>query len=135
MLFCLHPPIRAFDLTGGTVSKAKINIEKIHARGILGVDEWEREYHQDILVSLALTVDVGQVQQTDRVEDTVNYRTLKKEVLEHVDREKRRTVEALATDLLQLCLEKERVREATVRVEKPDALRGAEGVSVEISGT
>lgn len=117
------------------MSKAKINIDKIHARGIIGVDDWEREYRQDLLVSLTLHVDVSSVVESDRVRDTVNYRTLKKDILDHVSGAKRNTVEALAQDLLDLCMNREHVHGATVRVEKPDALRGTEGVSVDVSRT
>jgi len=42
------------------------------------------------------------------------------------------TVEALATDLAQLCLEVARVAKVRVRVEKPGAVRFSRSVGVEI---
>jgi FolB domain-containing protein len=124
--------ISGFEKDVGT---AQIEIDQIHARGILGVDEWEREHRQDILVSTTLTIDAGDVSRTDRVEDTVNYRSLTKDIRNHVESAERRTVEALAEDIADLCLERDLVDEATVSVEKPDALRDADAVRVSITRT
>ena len=45
------------------------------------------------------------------------------------------TVEALAADLAQLCLEVPRVEKVRVRVEKPGAVRFSRSVGVEIERT
>ncbi len=42
------------------------------------------------------------------------------------------TLEALAEDIAQLCLEDPRVLKTTVRVEKPGAVRFSQSVGVEI---
>jgi len=109
----------------------RIEIRDLLVRGILGVNDWEREQEQDILINLTLFVDLAAAGASDSLEHTVNYRTLTKQVIAHVESSRRYTVEALAEDLARICLQPP-VRRARVRVEKPGALRFARSVGVEI---
>ena len=102
------------------------------ARGIIGVNDWEREQPQDILINIVLFTDLHQAGQSDDVNDSVDYRSVAKKVLAHAETARRLTVEALAADLAQLCLEVARVENVRVRVEKPGAVRFSRSVGVEI---
>jgi len=102
------------------------------ARGVLGVNDWEREQPQDILINLTLLADLRRAASSDDIADTVNYRTITKQILAHVESSRRYTVEALAGDIARLCLEQAGVMRVRVRVEKPGALRFARSVGVEI---
>lgn len=113
------------------MNKIFINNLRIHA--ILGVREWERETPQEILVSVALEADTRPAAASDRVEDSVDYSTLAKEIRAHVERARRFTVEALAEDIAQICLRRPQVRRVVVRVEKPGAVKEADSVGVEIA--
>jgi len=99
---------------------------------VIGVEEWERREPQDVLVSLALTVDLTLAGKSDRIEDSVDYRALKKRVLAEAEASSFHLIEALAEHVAAICLEDERVEEVQVRVEKPGALRFARTVAVEI---
>ena len=110
----------------------RILIKDLHLRCIIGIHDWEREKRQDILLNITLFVDLRQAGESDAIEDTVNYRTLTKQIIAHVESAGRFTVEALATDIARFCLEMEGVQKARVRVEKPGALRFAQSVGVEI---
>ena len=109
-----------------------IVIKDLLVRGIIGVNDWEREVEQDILVNLTLTADLSRAGQTDDLADTVNYRTVAKKIIAHVEATERFTLEALAADIAAICLAEPGVRRARVRVEKPGALRFARSVGVEI---
>lgn len=110
----------------------RIEIRDLLVRGILGVNDWEREHEQDILVNLTLFTDLTAAGASDSLDDTVNYRTLTKQLIAHIESSRRFTVEALAEDLARICLQSPRVQRARVRVEKPGALRFARSVGVEI---
>ncbi len=110
----------------------KIFIERLRVRAILGVREREREIPQDVLVSVSVETDTRPAAVSDRVEDSVDYSALAKEIRAHVERARRFTVEALAEDVAQICLSRPQVRAVTVRVEKPEAAKEAESVGVEI---
>lgn len=114
------------------MSEDRIVIHNLLVRGILGINDWEREQPQDILLNLTLFADLRRAGFSDDIADTVNYRTVTKKILAHIDGSTRYTVEALATDVARLCLEEPGVARVRVRVEKPGALRFARSVGVEI---
>lgn len=110
----------------------QIFITDLVARGIIGVNDWEREKPQEIRINLVLFADLARAGDTDDLEDSVNYRTVAQKVLAHAETARRLTVEALANDLARLCLEEPGVQKVRVRVEKPHAVRFSSSVGVEI---
>ena len=114
------------------MNEDRIVIKDLLLRGIIGINDWEREKRQDILINIALSCDLRAAGESDKIEDAVNYRTLTKKIIEHVEESARYTVEALAADIAKLCLSADGVQRAQVRVEKPGALRFAKSVGVEI---
>jgi len=114
------------------MSEDRIVIRDLLARGILGINEWEREQAQDILINLTLFSDLRRAGFSDDIADTANYRTVTKSILALVETSTRYTVEALAADIADLCLREPGVVRVRVRVEKPGALRFARSVGVEI---
>jgi FolB domain-containing protein len=110
----------------------QIFISDLVARGILGINDWEREKPREIHINLVLFGDLSKAGESDDIRDTIDYSTLAKKVLKHAETARRFTVEALAADLAQLCLEEARVQKVRVRVEKPGAVRFSSSVGVEI---
>ncbi|HEY2980318.1 MAG TPA: dihydroneopterin aldolase [Anaerolineales bacterium] len=110
----------------------KVFIKDLVVRGIIGVNDWEREHPQDILINIVVFTDIRKAGESDDLAHSVNYRTLTKKILAHAESTQRFTVEALATDLAGICLEETGVARVLVRVEKPGAVRFARSVGVEI---
>jgi len=110
----------------------KVIIKNLLARGIIGVNGWERKRAQNILINITLFTDTRRAADTDDINDCVNYSTVSKKVLAHAESASRMTVEALAGDLAKICLEENGVQKVIVRAEKPGAVRFAESVGVEI---
>jgi FolB domain-containing protein len=110
----------------------QIFIKDLLIRGVIGISDREREQPQDILVNVVIAADIHQAGVSDNVDDSVNYRTIAKKILAHVEKVQRYTVEALATDIANLILEDEKVASVRVRVEKPGAVRFSKSVGVEI---
>lgn len=110
----------------------RIEIRDLLVRGIIGVNEWERTNRQDILINITLFADLRPPGRTDDLTQSVDYKTVAKQVIAHAESSARLTVEALAADIARICLERPRVRRVRVRVEKPAALRFARSVGVEI---
>ena len=110
----------------------QVIIRDLSARGIIGINNWEREKPQEILINLTLFTDLRAAGQNDDIADSVNYRTVAKKVLAHAESARRLTVEALAADIARICLGEPGVLRARVRVEKPGAVRFAHSVGVEI---
>jgi FolB domain-containing protein len=113
-------------------SRDKIVIRDLLLRGIIGINDWEREKKQDILVNLTVWTDIRKAGDSDDVGDTLNYRTLTKAVIGMVESSSFYLVEALATAIARLAIVEHHADEVQVRVEKPGALRFAKSVGVEI---
>ena len=112
---------------------AKIRIENLKARTTIGAHPWEREKKQDVIINVTLDYDATQSIKSDTLEDTVDYETLAKTILEKTAGSKYFLLEKLAQMILETVFEIPHVREVTVRVEKPRILPFADCVSVELS--
>src|SRR3990172_1042528 len=117
-------------IMGGRMDQ--VFITDLVARGIIGINDWEREKPQEILINIVLFADLTPAGESDDVNKSVNYRTIAKKVLTHAESAERFTVEALAADLAKICLDMPRVEKVRVRVEKPGATRFSRSVGVEI---
>jgi FolB domain-containing protein len=110
----------------------QIFIKDLVARGIIGINDWEREKPQEMLINIVLFADLRAAGESDDLRDSVDYRAISKKVLAQAESAKRLTVEALAADLVRICLEEQRVEKVRVRLEKPGAVRFSKSVGVEI---
>ncbi|MDX9864377.1 MAG: dihydroneopterin aldolase [Anaerolineaceae bacterium] len=113
----------------------QIFIKNLVARGIVGVNDWERDKPQEILINVVLFADLHEAGVSDNVRDSVNYRTVAKKLLKHAETAQRYTVEALAADLARLCLDEPGVQKVRVQLEKPGAVRFSSSVGVVIERT
>jgi dihydroneopterin aldolase/D-erythro-7,8-dihydroneopterin triphosphate epimerase len=110
----------------------KIFIRDLLVRCVIGISPEERRERQDVLITVALSVDLSVAGKSDRLEDAVNYRPLKKRILAIAEASEYHLIEALAERVAAECLENRQIREVQVGVEKPSALRFARTVGVEI---
>ena len=110
----------------------RIVIKDLLVRGILGINPEERVNRQDILINLELECDTRGAAETDQIDDALNYRSLTKRVIQHVESSRDLLVERLAHDLANLVLTEFQPYAVRLRIEKPGALRFARSVGVEI---
>ena len=113
----------------------KIIIRDLLLRGIIGIDPDERVKQQDILINMVIWADIRQAAASDAIEDAVDYKSITKRVIQHVEASSDFLVERLVTDLARLVIIEFGVERVRVRVEKPGALRFAESVGIEIERT
>lgn len=111
----------------------RILISDLRLRCVIGVDDEERRERQDVVVNIALSADLSRAGATDRFEDAVDYRAIKKRIVRLVEESRFRLIEALADAIAAACLAHPAVTEVQVRVDKPYALRFARSVAVEIT--
>ena len=81
----------------------KILIKDLTARGIIGVNDWERQNPQEIRINITLFADTRRAAEHDDIAYGVNYRTVAKKALAHAESAQRLTVEALAADIARRC--------------------------------
>jgi FolB domain-containing protein len=111
----------------------RILIRDLSARCIIGINDEERREKQDVLINLTIFADLRQAGLTDKFEESVDFRALKKRILELVEKSSYHLIEALAEAIASLCLEDKGIMQVKVRVDKPCALRFAKSVGVEIT--
>jgi FolB domain-containing protein len=109
-----------------------ILITDLLARGVIGITERERARPQDILINVVLHADISQAARSDDIADCVDYSVVARLLLAHAESAARQTVEALVSDLAEICLQQAGVQGVRIRVEKPGAVRFARSVGVEI---
>ena len=110
----------------------KVFIKDLRVQGILGIHEWERVTPREIVINVTLYADTRRAARTDDIADCVDYSAMAKKIRAHAERAARMTVEALANDLAEICLQEPKVRKIVVRVDKPGAVAEADTVGVEI---
>ncbi|MEN8234466.1 MAG: dihydroneopterin aldolase [Actinomycetota bacterium] len=117
------------------------NLDAIHIRdllvpGILGINPEERINHQDVLVNATLWADTRAAAASDDIDDAVNYRTITKRLITHIEEGSPMLVERLVAELVEICFDAdERVAAVEMTVEKPGALRHARSVGITIHRT
>ena len=110
----------------------KVFITNLHVRGILGIHDWERVTPREIIINATMFTDTHSAAQSDDISDCVNYSEMTKKLRAHSESVARMTVEALANDLAEICLQEPRVVKVILRVDKPGAVPEADSVAVEV---
>lgn len=111
----------------------QIHIKNLRLRTLIGIFDWERENKQDVIINARIEFDGTKAAISDRIEDTVDYKSLTKRVINLVEEADFYLVERLADRIVQLIMADEKVRRVEVEVDKPQALRYSDSVSVTCS--
>jgi FolB domain-containing protein len=110
----------------------KLRINGLLVRPIIGLYPEERLNRQDLLVTVTLEADLRRAGRTDALTDSIDYKALKKSILKLADDSQFFLIERFAQAVADLSLKDPRVRQVTVSVQKPGALRFAQSAEVEI---
>ena len=113
----------------------KIHIRDLALRCIIGVNHDERIEKQDVIINVILFTDTRKAGQTDVLEDSVDYKTVKKAILSLVENSSFLLIEKLADEIAKVCLDDSKVQRVHVTVDKPGVLRYTRSVAVEVVRT
>jgi FolB domain-containing protein len=112
----------------------KILIKDLLVRGIVGINDWEREKAQDILVNVVIEHNLLPASRSDDINNTINYRTIAKKMINYIETSNHFLVETLAHRLAKFAID-EGAKHVLIKVEKPSALRFSKSVGVELLRT
>lgn len=107
-------------------------VHGLEARGVIGIEAWERKAAQTIRVDIDMAWDAAAPAVDDDIEKTLNYRSVAKAVLAHIEQHEHFLVETLADRLASEIMEAFHVPWIRLRVSKPGAVRFSETVGVEV---
>ncbi len=113
----------------------QISIQNLRLRCHLGFSPHELQNKQDVIINMTFFLDLRLAGETDNPDDVLNYRTVNKAVIAHVEASHYKTVEALAASIAKLAIRDHGVPHIRVEVYKPHALRFADNVGVIIERT
>lgn len=110
-----------------------IKIKDLRLRTIIGFNDWERKKRQDVIINIKLGFELGDSIKSDRVEDTLDYKVITKQIIKSVEESDFNLLEKLTQMILDIVMENQRVLWAKVKVEKPFALRFSDSVSIKLT--
>lgn len=112
---------------------ARIRVKDLRLRTFIGIKEEEVLNRQDVLINLTILYPAAQAVEVNQIDRALNYRTITKAVIHHVEENRFALLERLTQELLDLVMTHPEVEYAEVEVDKPHALRFAESVSITLS--
>lgn len=107
-----------------------IHIKNLRLRTIIGIFDWEKKEKQDLIINVRIGFDGSKAQQTDAIDDTLDYKSITKAIIEKVEQTHYNLIEKLVSDLHDLIFNYDKVLWSHVEVDKPGALRFADSVSI-----
>jgi dihydroneopterin aldolase len=110
----------------------RIYLRGLEVRTILGIEPWEREEPQRVVIDLEIACDAAAASARDAIEDAVNYKSVAKAALAFAQSSRFRLVETLAQRLAEHLMTTCGLPWIRLRVSKPGAIRFSRDVGVEI---
>ncbi|MGH1372076.1 MAG: dihydroneopterin triphosphate 2'-epimerase [Cellvibrionaceae bacterium] len=118
---------------GYQLEEACINIANLRLRTYIGFNPEEIAKQQDVVINASVWHRADQASLSDDENHALNYKIITKALIDHVENGRFRLLEKLCRDLLDIIMSDHQVRRATIRIDKPHALRFADSVSVSLS--
>tara|TARA_R110000764_G_scaffold61741_4_gene131598 strand:+ start:34617 stop:35000 length:384 start_codon:yes stop_codon:yes gene_type:complete len=112
---------------------ARIRIKDLRLRTYIGINADEIRNQQDILINVIILYPAADAVAVNDIEQALNYRTITKALIAHVEGNRFALLERLTQELLDIVMQQPQVHYAEVEVDKPHALRFAESVSIALS--
>ena len=114
---------------------ARIRVKDLRVRTFIGINEDEILNKQDVLINLTILYPAQEAVRDNDIDHALNYRTITKAVIKHVEDNRFALLERRTQELLDLVMANTAVTFAEVEVDKPHALRFAESVSITLAGS
>lgn len=111
-------------------SDAIIRIKNLRLRTFIGIKEEEIANRQDVVINIQLRYPADKARNSEDINDALNYRTITKSIIRHVEDNRFALLEKLTQDVLNIASDHEWITYAEVEVDKPFALRYADSVSM-----
>ncbi len=111
-------------------SSAVINIRNLRLRTLIGFNPDEMTKKQDVVLNIEIHYTISDSILDDQVDDALNYKTITKQVIRHVEQGQFKLLEKLVSDVLVICSDHQSIQTSSVTIDKPHALRFADSVAL-----
>ena len=112
---------------------AKIHIRDLRLRTYIGINDEEKRNKQDVVINIRIHYHAERAVSFNVINEALNYRTITKKVIRHVESNRFLLLERMTDEVLSLVMEYPQVMWADVIIDKPHALRFSDSVSIALS--
>ena len=111
----------------------KIFIQELKIPCLIGIFDWERKKKQIVSIHIELPASISKAAKSDNIRDAMDYKKIAKRTIDFVSKSKFFLIEALIENLATLLIKEFKLKEITLQIEKPGAIRGAKTVGIKIT--
>ncbi|WP_458527304.1 dihydroneopterin triphosphate 2'-epimerase [Onishia taeanensis] len=112
---------------------ATIRIKNLRLRTFIGIKEEEIRNRQDVVINAVIRYRADRAVQFNHIDQALNYRTITKHVIAHVEENRFLLLERMTREVLDIIMSYEQVLTAQVEIDKLHALRFSDSVSITLS--
>lgn len=105
-------------------------IKDLQIETVIGIYDWERKIKQKVTLDLDMAFDIRKAGESDRIEDTLNYKAVAKRLIDFVGESRFELVETLAEKICEIVLGEFEVPWVRLTLNKPGAVSGSKSVGV-----
>lgn len=105
-------------------------IRELKVDTVVGIYDWERRIRQNVVLDLDMAADVARAAKSDKIQDTLDYKSVAKRLIQFVSTAEFQLVETLAEKVAELVMQEFGVRWVKVTLHKPGAVSGSKSVGV-----
>ncbi len=117
-------------LVAQNVTMDIVFIQGLKIDTVIGIYDWERKIRQDIILDIEMSADIKAASKTDHIDQTLDYKSVSKRLIDFVQNSQFQLVETLAEKITQIVLEEFEVTWVKLTLNKGEVLTGAQGVGV-----
>ena len=107
-----------------------VYIRDLRIETIIGIYDWERETRQTVSLDLEMGTDIKKAAASDNIEDTLDYKSVAKRMIQFVGDSEFQLVETMAEQIANIVLNEFNVPWMKLRLSKPGAVTGSQDVGV-----
>ena len=115
--------------------KRTVFIKDFIIEEIIGVHEHEKQKKQKIKFNILLDIDQNSVPNEKDIKSIVDYEKITNKLVNLTKNKKYNFLESLAEDSFKEIFEDKRINSIKIKIEKPEAIKNAESVGVEVFKT
>jgi dihydroneopterin aldolase len=107
-----------------------IFLRNLRIETIIGIFDWERKIKQTVFFDIEMATDIKKAAASDHIDDTLDYKSLSKAVIDFVEKSDFQLVETLAEKVAELIINDFGVPWLKLTLNKKGALRHADDVGI-----
>ncbi len=107
-----------------------IYLKELNIDTVIGIYDWERRIKQTVCFDIEMATDIRKAAASDAIEDTLDYKSVAKRLIQFVGESQFQLVETLAEKVAELVITEFQVPWVKVTLNKKGAVRHAAGVGI-----